>query len=92
MNVCTSPEAKEHTENARVDRINSPLREPVQSDSTPTLNAAIDHVRDNAPESIPTCVFVIPKSGWMKGIRKPDAFRSNSTNPKFRLSSTVSTI
>jgi hypothetical protein len=53
-------------------------------------NAAIAHVSDNALASTPTCVLLNFRSGWMNGIRKLSAFRSNSTMPKLRLSSAVS--
>jgi hypothetical protein len=46
-------------------------------------------MNDRAPERRPTRVLVRCKSGWIIGARKLDAFRSNSTNPKFRLMSEV---
>ncbi len=87
-----NPDANEQQENSRVDRISRPLREPVRSEMTPIPNAASDQVSESAPEIRPTCAFDSRNSGWMNGIRKLDALRSNSTNPKLTLRSAVSAI
>src|ERR1700722_7495028 len=90
VNPVANPEPNEHKANRTVEAISPFLREPNRSATIPMPKAAMAHVRDNPPDSSPTCVLLNPSSGCTNGIRKLSALRSKRTNPKLRLSNAVS--